>query len=73
MALDATSSGSPVHCSVPVEPVQQGNRVTVRRLSHGLKHRPSVPINISNRFSPDESALVIGDSITFSLHLHLLI
>ncbi len=30
MALDATSSGSPVHCSVPVtEPVQQGNWVTV--------------------------------------------
>ncbi len=24
-ALDATSSGSPVHCSVPDEPVQQGN------------------------------------------------
>ncbi len=23
-ALDATSSGSPVHCSVPDEPVQQG-------------------------------------------------
>ncbi len=32
-ALDATSSGSPVHCSVPVlEPVQQGNWVTVRRV-----------------------------------------
>ncbi len=73
MALDATSSGNPVHCSVPVEPVQQGNRVTVRRPSRGLKHRSSVLINISNRFSPDESALVIGDSITFSLHLHLLI
>ncbi len=28
-ALDATSSGSPVHCSVPVEPMQQGNWVTV--------------------------------------------
>ncbi len=27
-ALDATSSGSPVHCSVPVEPVQQGTWVT---------------------------------------------
>ncbi len=24
-ALNATSSGSPVHCSVPDEPVQQGN------------------------------------------------
>ncbi len=23
-ALDVTSSGTPVHCSVPVEPVQQG-------------------------------------------------
>ncbi len=28
-ALDVTSSGTPVHCSVPVEPVQQGNWVTV--------------------------------------------
>ncbi len=27
-ALDATSSGSPVHCSVPDEPVQQGKWVT---------------------------------------------
>ncbi len=27
-ALDATSSGSPVHCSVPDEPMQQGNWVT---------------------------------------------
>ncbi len=71
-ALDATSSGSPVHCSVPVEPMQQGNWVTVRRPSHGLKHRSSVPIKTLNRFSPlsdaptekpDESALVIGDSI----------
>ncbi len=32
-ALDATSSGSPVHCSVPVELMQQGNWVTVRRPS----------------------------------------
>ncbi len=35
-AVDVTSSGSPdcpVHCSVPVlEPVQQGNWVTVRRV-----------------------------------------
>ncbi len=28
-ALDVTSSGSPVHCSVLDEPVQQGNWVTV--------------------------------------------
>ncbi len=35
-ALDATSSGTPVHCSVPaLEPVQQGNWVTVRRPSRG--------------------------------------
>ncbi len=27
-ALNATSSGSPVHCSVPDEPMQQGNWVT---------------------------------------------
>ncbi len=71
-ALDATSSGSPVHCSVPDEPVQQGNWVTVRRHSHGSKHCSSVPIKTLNRFSPlsdtptekpDENALVIGDSI----------
>ncbi len=71
-ALDATSSGSPVHCSVPDEPVQQGNWVTVRWYSRGLKHRSSVPIKTLNRFSPlsdaptekpDESALVNGDSI----------
>ncbi len=72
-ALDATSSGCPVHCSVPVsEPLQQGNLVTVRRHSRGSKHCSSVPIKTSNRFSPlndsptekpDESALVIGDSI----------
>ncbi len=30
MALDASSSGSPVHCSVPaLEPMQQGNWVAV--------------------------------------------
>ncbi len=35
-ALDVTSSGSPVHCSVPaLAPVQQGNWVTVRRPSEG--------------------------------------
>ncbi len=72
-ALDATSSGTPVHCSVPVSvPLQQGNWVTVRRPSRGLKHRSSVPIRTSNRFSPlsdaptekpGESALVIGNSI----------
>ncbi len=28
--LDATSSASHVHCSVPNEPVQQGNWVTAR-------------------------------------------
>ncbi len=72
-ALDVISSGTPVHCSVPaLAPVQQGNWVTVRRHSHGSKHRSSVPIKTSNRFSPlsdaptekpGESALVIGDSI----------
>ncbi len=67
-----TSSGTPVHCSVPVEPVQQGNWVTVRQHSRGSKHRSFLPIRTSNRFSPlsdaptekpGESALVIGDSI----------
>ncbi len=63
-ALDVTSSGTPVHCSVPaLAPVQQGNWVT---------HHSSVSIRTSNRFSPlsdaptekpGESALVIGDSI----------
>ncbi len=71
-ALDVTSSGTPVHCSVPVEPVQQGNWVTARQHSRGSKHRSSIPIRTSNRFSPlsdaptekpGESALVIGDSI----------
>ncbi len=52
MNLDATSSGSPVHCSVPVEPVQQGNWVTVRRPSRWSKHHSSsIPIKTSNRFS----------------------
>ncbi len=46
--------------------------MTVRRHSHGSKHCSSIPIKTSNRFSPlseaptekpDESALVIGDSI----------
>ncbi len=72
-ALDATSSGSPVHCSVPVtEPPQQGDWVTVRWHSGGTKHSSSVPIKTLNTLSslsdaptekPDESALVIGDSI----------
>ncbi len=72
MALDATSSGSLVHCSVLDEPVPQGNLVTVRRPSRESKRHSSVPIKTLNRFSslsdaptekPDESALVIGDSI----------
>ncbi len=50
-ALNATSSGSPVHCSVPDEPVQQGTWVTVRRHSRGSK-RSSIPIKTLNRFSP---------------------
>ncbi len=44
IALDATSSGSPVHFSVPDEPVQQGNWVTVREHSRGSKHCFSVTI-----------------------------
>ncbi|KAL0154011.1 hypothetical protein M9458_050670, partial [Cirrhinus mrigala] len=78
-ALDATSSGSPVHCSVPVtSSLQQGNWVTVRRHSRGSKHRSSVPIRTSNRFSPlsdaptekpDQSALVIGDSIVRNMKI----
>ncbi len=68
MALDATSSGSPVRCSVLDEPVQQGNWVTVRRPCRGSKHSSSVQIKTLNRFSPlserpDDSALVIGDYI----------
>ncbi|XP_077060994.1 uncharacterized protein LOC143713570 [Siphateles boraxobius] len=74
-ALDAISLENTVHCSVPaeVEPVEQGNWVTVSRCSCGTKHRSSVPITTSNRFSPlsetptenpVESALVICDSIT---------
>ncbi len=71
-ALDATSSGTHLHCSVPVELLQQGNWVTVMRPSRGSKHHSSVPIKTSNRFSPlsdaptekpDESALLIGDYI----------
>ncbi len=44
MALDATSSQSPVHCSILVEPVQQGNWVTVRWPSRGSKHHSFIPI-----------------------------
>ncbi len=75
-ALDVTISGTTVHCSVMDEYVQQGNWVTVRRPSRGSKHRSSVPIKTLNRFSPlcdvptekpDESALVIGDSIVRSM------
>ncbi len=71
-ALHVTSSGSPVHCSVPDEPVQQGNWVTVRWHNRGSKHSSSVQIKTLNRFSslsdaptekPDESAIVIGYSI----------
>ncbi len=52
IALDATSSGSPVHFSVPDEPVQQGNWVTVREHSRGPKHCFSVTIKTLNRFFP---------------------
>ncbi len=70
--LGATSPGSPVHCSVLDEPMQQSNWVPVSRHSRGSKHRSSVPIKTLNRFyllsdapteKPDESDLVIGDSI----------
>ncbi len=79
-ALDATSSGSPVHCSVPDEPMQQGNWVTVRQPSRGSKHSYSVLIKTLNRFSPlsdaptekpDESSLVIGDSIVRDVKIDL--
>ncbi len=77
-ALDATSSGSSVHFSVPVEPVQQGIWVTVRRPSHGSKHHSSIPSRTSNRFSPlsdaptekpDENALIIGDSFVRNMKI----
>ncbi len=74
-----TISGSPVHCLVLVSvTLQQGNCVTVRRPSHGSKHRSSVPIRTSNRFSPlsdtlteksDESDIVIGDSIVWNVKI----
>ncbi len=62
----------------PDEPVQQGNWVTVRRHSRGSKHHSSVPIKTLNRFSPlsdaptekpNESALVIGDSIVWNVKI----
>ncbi len=77
-ALDETISGSPVHCSVLVSvTLQQGNCVTVRRPSHGSKHRSSVSIRTSNRFfpldaltdKPDESDLVIGYSIVWNVKI----
>ncbi len=52
-ALDVTTSGSPVHCSVlALEPMRQSNWVTVRWPSHGSKHCSSVTIKTLNRFSP---------------------
>ncbi len=78
MALDATSSASHVYCSVPDEPVQQGNWVTVRWHSRESKHCSSVPIRTPNRFSPfsdaptekpDESALVVGNSIVRNMKI----
>ncbi len=50
--------------------------MTVRRHSHGSKHRSFVPIKISNRFSPlsdaptekpDENVLVIAPDILANL------
>ncbi|XP_077087112.1 uncharacterized protein LOC143738927 [Siphateles boraxobius] len=78
--LDAISLENTEHCSVPavVEPVQQGNWVTVRRCSREKKRHSSVPITTSNRFSPlsetptenrVECALAIGDSITRNLKI----
>ncbi len=69
-----------VHCSVPDEPVQMGNWVTVRWPSRGSKHRSSIPIKTLNRFSPpndaptekpDKSALVIGDFIVRNVKLEI--
>ncbi len=49
-ALEATSSGSPVHCLVLVtEPPQQGNFVIVRQHSLGSKHHSSILNKTSNR------------------------
>ncbi len=74
-ALDVISSGTPVHCSVPVTlaPPQQGNWVTVRRPSRGSKtplfpfrseHQTGSPHSVTQPTEkPGESALVIGDSI----------
>ncbi len=49
-ALDATSSGSPVHFSFPDEPVQQGNWVTVSQntaLPFRLKHQTGSPHSVT--------------------------
>ncbi len=47
--------------------------MTVRRHRHGSKHSFSIPIKTLNRFSPpekpDESALVIGDSIVRNIKI----
>ncbi len=51
-ALDATSSGSPVHCSVlALEPMQQGNWVTVRQTNRGSKHISSIQIRTGSPHS----------------------
>ncbi|KAL0149691.1 hypothetical protein M9458_054974, partial [Cirrhinus mrigala] len=52
----------------------QGNWVTVRQHSRGSKHRSSVPIRTSRLSDtptekPNESALVIGDSIVRNVKL----
>ncbi len=58
--------------------MQQVNWVTVRWHSRGSKHSSSVPIKTLNRFSPlsdaptekpDESALVIGNSIVRNMKI----
>ncbi len=47
-ALDATSSGTPVNCSilVSVPLLQQGNWVTVRRHSRESKHQTGSPHSV---------------------------
>ncbi len=71
--LDAASLANHVHCLVlVVKLMQQGDCVSMRRHSRGTKHCSSIPIKTLNRLSPlsdaptekpNESALVIGDSI----------
>ncbi|KAL0151778.1 hypothetical protein M9458_052929, partial [Cirrhinus mrigala] len=59
-ALDATSLGSPVHCSVPVtSPLQQGNWVTVRRHSRGTSNRFS-PLSDTPTEKPDQIQCLPG-------------